>query len=116
MREPPHNNGHIDALAREKLLNAIGRATRWVEAVRLGEATSFDEIAAQEGLGERHVRWLTPLAFVSPKTLTSILDGSALAGLTVATVAKALPHSWATQEATWGAVAACQTKVRALSN
>jgi hypothetical protein len=62
---------------------------------------SFDEIAAQQGIGERHVRWLTPLAFVSPKILTSILDGSAPAGLTIATLAKALPHSWATQEPTW---------------
>jgi site-specific DNA recombinase len=93
----PANNDHIDAVAREKLLNAIRRATRWVEALRSGEAESFDEIAAQEGLGQRHVRWLTPLAFLSPKVLDGILDGSASAGLTVARLTKALPHSWAAQ-------------------
>src|SRR5690242_246432 len=48
----PASNGQIDAVAREKLLNAIRRAYRWVEALRSGEAESFDEIAAQEGLGE----------------------------------------------------------------
>jgi DNA invertase Pin-like site-specific DNA recombinase len=98
-REAP-NNGRIDARTREKLLNAIRRASRWVEAVRSGEAKSFDEIAAQEGLGERHVRWLTPLAFLSPKVLDGIRDGSASAGLTIARLAKALPHSWIEQEAT----------------
>jgi hypothetical protein len=96
-REPVANN-HTDAAAREKLLNAIRRASRWVEAVRSGEAESFDEIAAQDGLGQRHVRWLTPLAFLSPKVLDGILDGSASAGLTVARLAKALAHSWASQE------------------
>jgi DNA invertase Pin-like site-specific DNA recombinase len=94
----PNSDGHIDALAREKLLNAIKRASRWIEAVRSGEAESFDEIAAQEGLGERHVRWLTPLAFLSPKVLEAILDESAPAGLTVARLAKALPHSWSAQQ------------------
>jgi len=94
----PVDNGHIDAAGREKLLNAIRRAFRWVEALRSGEAKSFDEIAAQEGVGERHVRWLAPLAFLSPKILTAILDESAPAGVTVAKLAKALPHSWLAQE------------------
>ena len=68
----------MDAVAREKLRNAIRRACRWVDPIRSGETESFDEIAAQEGLGERHVRWLTPLAFLSPKVLDGILDGSSL--------------------------------------
>jgi site-specific DNA recombinase len=91
-REPA--NASIDAAAREKLLNAIRRASRWVEAVRSGEFESFGEIAAREGVGERHVRWLTPLAFLPPTVLTAILDGSAPAGLTVAKLLNALPHSW----------------------
>jgi hypothetical protein len=99
-REPVENRPIYDAVARENLLNAIGRASRWVEAVRLGEAKSFAEIAAQEGLGERHVRWLTPLAFVSPNVVRAILDGSAPMGLTVAKLAKALPDCWVEQEDT----------------
>jgi hypothetical protein len=90
----PAENGQIDAVAREKLLNAIRRASKWVEAVRSGEAESFADIAAQEGLGERHVRWLSPLAFLSPRALNAILAGSAPAGLTVAKLLNALPHSW----------------------
>jgi hypothetical protein len=100
-REPTENN-RIDAVAREKLLNAIRRATKWVEVVRSGEAKSFEEIAAQEGLGERHVRWLTPLAFLSPKIVIAIVDESAPADFTVAMLAKALPHSWAAQNESHG--------------
>jgi site-specific DNA recombinase len=90
--------GHIHAMAREKLLHAIRRASSWVEAVRSGEAKSFAEIAAQEGLGERHVRWLTPLAFLAPQLFSAILNSSASEPPTVASLAKALPHSWAAQK------------------
>jgi site-specific DNA recombinase len=90
----PAENGQIDAVAREKLLKAIRRAGKWVEAVRSGEAESFADIAAQEGLGERHVPWLAPLAFLSPRVLTAILNGSAPAGLTLATLLNALSPSW----------------------
>jgi hypothetical protein len=100
-REPIEND-HMDEVSRESLLNAIRRACRWVQTVRSGEAKSFDEIAAAEGIGERHVRWLTPLAFLSPRVLTAILDGSAPAGLTVGRLAKVLPHSWAAQEESFG--------------
>jgi hypothetical protein len=98
----PVDNGHIDTATREKLLNAIRRASRWVEAVRSGEAQSFDEIAAQEGIGERHVRWLTPLAYLSPKVVSAILVEAAPAGTTVAMLAKALSHSWSAQERMFG--------------
>jgi site-specific DNA recombinase len=94
----PVENGHIDAVARENLLIAIRRASRWVEAVRLGEAKSFEQIAAQEKLGARHIRWLTPLAFLSPNVVSAIVNEAARAGLTIAALVKALPHSWAEQE------------------
>jgi hypothetical protein len=87
----PVQDGEIDAVAREKLLNAVRRASRGVGAVRSGKVEFFADIALQEGLGERHVRWLSPLAFLSPRLLAAILDGSASAGLTVARLAKALP-------------------------
>ena len=42
---------------------------------------SFAEIAEREGKVERHVRFLAPLAFVSPRIVTAIIDSSALANL-----------------------------------
>jgi len=44
------------------------------------------------------VRFLAPLAFVSPRVISAILNGSAPVGLTVTGLAKALPASWAEQE------------------
>jgi Lipocalin-like domain len=47
---------------------------------------------------ERHVRFLAPLAFVSPRIVTAIADGTGAADLTVTALAKALPYSWTEQE------------------
>ncbi len=90
--------GTIDAESRDTLLQAIARARRWMEAILSGQVSSTDEIAASEHLAERHVRFLLPLAFVSPRIVTTIVNGSAPADLTVSSLARALPHAWAEQE------------------
>ena len=51
-----------------------------------------------EAVGERHIRLLAPLAFLSPRIIAAIIDGTAPADLTVTGLAKALPYSWAEQE------------------
>ena len=45
---------------------------------------------------------LTPLAFVSPRIIAAIVDGTAPADLTVTGLAKVLPYSWAEQEQSIG--------------
>ena len=90
---------------RETLLKAIGRARGWLDALlngveRLnGDAASFDEIALREGLVERHVRFLMPLAFVAPAIIEAIADGTAPADLNVTRLAKGLPSKWFEQRA-----------------
>jgi site-specific DNA recombinase len=86
MRSPSH------------MLQAIARSRSWVDAVLAGRTASFDEIASAEGLAERHVRRLVPLAFLSPKIIQAIADGTAPAGLTVSNLTQALPHAWTAQE------------------
>jgi hypothetical protein len=85
----------MKAESRDALLTAIGKARRWIDDIRLGRIASFAEIAKRETQGERHIRLLAPLAFVSPRIISAIVDGSAPADLTVTGLAKALPHSWA---------------------
>ncbi len=51
-----------------------------------------------EGKAERHIRRLAPLAFVSPRIITAIIDGTASAALTATALATGLPYSWAEQE------------------
>ena len=86
--------------SRDALLTAIAKARGWIDDIRLGRIASFAEIAKREGQGERHIRLLAPLAFVSPRIIAAIVDGTAPADLTVTGLAKALPYSWAEQEQT----------------
>jgi len=82
---------------REALLTAIAKARKWVDDVMHGHA-SLAAIARREGMVERHVRLLLPLALVSPRIVSALLDGTAPADLTVATLARKLPYSWTEQE------------------
>jgi site-specific DNA recombinase len=84
--------------SRDALLAAIAKARGWVEGIRLARFASFAEIAKREALCERHIRLLAPLAFLSPRIIAAIADGSAPADLTVTGLAKASPYSWTEQE------------------
>jgi len=83
---------------RDALLTAIGRARSWIEELIEGRVSSFAQIAKREGKVERHIRFLAPLALVSPRIVAALIDGSAPADLTITALAKALPYSWAEQE------------------
>jgi site-specific DNA recombinase len=87
---------------RDALLTAIAKAREWINEIRLGRSGSFVEIAKREALGERHVRLLAPLVFLSPRITAAIVDGTAPMDLTVTGLAKALPYSWAEQERSIG--------------
>jgi site-specific DNA recombinase len=82
----------------ETLLTAIAKARSWMDDLAEGRVGSFDAIALREDKVERHVRFLAPLAFVSPRIIDAIASGSAPADLTVSSLARTLPHSWAAQE------------------
>ncbi len=87
----------LDPQTRAVLLTAIGKARLWIDDLMEGRVGSIDEIAEREGKGERHIRLLMPLAFVSPWIVGAIVDGTAPAGLTVTGLARALPHGWSEQ-------------------
>jgi site-specific DNA recombinase len=92
----------LDARDRDVLLQAVARARRWMEDMIGGKVTSFEQIALAEGLGERHVRRLASLAFLSPKIIQAIAKEDTPSGLSVSRLTLALPHSWAEQEKMFG--------------
>ena len=94
----PAHNTPIKPGRREALLIAIAKARHWIDDLVHGRAASFAVIARREGKVERHIRLLVPLAFLSPRIVSGLLDGTAPAGLTITTLARALPWSWAEQE------------------
>jgi site-specific DNA recombinase len=84
---------------RNALLAAIAKARGWIDDIRVGAIGSFAKIAENEAQGERHIRLLAPLAFLSPRIIAAIVNGTAPA---VTGLAKALPYSWAKQEESIG--------------
>jgi hypothetical protein len=55
---------------------AEGHARAWIDDIRLGHLGSFPEIAMREDQGERHSRLPAPLAFLSPRIVAAIADGT----------------------------------------
>ena len=92
----PAHNTPMKPGSRELLLVAIAKARRWIKDIERGQ--SFAEIARREGKVERHIRNLAPLAFVSPRIITAMIDGTAPAGITATTLMAGLSYSWAEQE------------------
>jgi hypothetical protein len=83
---------------REALLIAIAKARNWIDDLTYGRVASFAAIARREGKVERHIRLLAPLAFLSPRIVSALLNGTASADLTLTELARALPYSWMEQE------------------
>jgi site-specific DNA recombinase len=88
----PSAQANLDPATSEVLLIAIARARSWTDDLTEGRASSFVDIARREGKVERHIRKLASVAFVSPRLVEAIANGSAPADLTVTTLARALPH------------------------
>jgi hypothetical protein len=66
--------------SRDGLLTAIAKTRKWIDDIRLGHFASFAEIAEREAVGERQIRLLAPLAFLSPRIIAAIVDGRAPGG------------------------------------
>ena len=95
-RPPPQ--GAMDDQTRDTILKAMARSRRWADALLSGTIASTDAIAAAEQLAERYIRRLLPLAFLSPRIIEAVDQGSAPAGLTISELTRSLPHAWDEQE------------------
>jgi hypothetical protein len=100
----PSGQANLDPAISAILLTAIARARSWMSDLMEGRVNSFEEIARSENKVERHIRRLIPLAFVSPRIIEAISNGSAPVALTVTSLTNALPHSWIEQEKKFGVV------------
>jgi site-specific DNA recombinase len=100
---PTRRSAMNDAL-RISLLTAIAKSRNWLETIINDPAVDFGVLANREKLAERHVRFLAPLAYLSPLIIQAIAEGRAPADLTVTRLARNLPLSWAKQEEQLGIV------------
>jgi site-specific DNA recombinase len=79
---------------RDAILLAVAKARSWIDGIASGRVQSFAEIAEGEGKVERHIRLLVPLAFIPPRTLVAIIDGTGPHDATVTALAQAVPYRW----------------------
>ena len=86
------------------LIKAVVRAHRWFDDLIAGRARSLGEIAKREGVSDRYVGHLMPLAFLAPDIVEAILNGTQPLDLTAETLTKRteLPLGWAEQKALFG--------------
>jgi site-specific DNA recombinase len=98
----PAHNTPIRPSRRDTLLMGIAKARSWADELADGQLGSLAVLARREGKLERHIRLLLSLAFLSPRIVSGLLDGTAPAGLTITAVARMLPWSWAEQERRFG--------------
>jgi hypothetical protein len=64
--------------------------------------TLASAVTKGRGKGTKNFVTKAPLAFLSPRIIAAIVDGTAPADLTVTGLAEALPYSWAEQEQSIG--------------
>jgi site-specific DNA recombinase len=98
----PSSTDLIAPHQRDEVLRAIARSGTWARELIDGHITSFSQLAQRENLNERHIRLLTPLAFLSPKMIKAIVDGRVSKDLTVGALARTLPPIWSHQETQFG--------------
>ena len=86
------------------LIKAVVRANKWFDDLVSGRAKSLTAIAQAEGLSDRYVSHLLPLAFLAPDIITAVLAGAQPVDLTAEVLTKRtdLPLAWAEQKALLG--------------
>ncbi len=94
----PTQPARLDHDTAQEILAMIAQSRRWMSGLIDGSLASTDEIAESEGMGERNVRKLLPLACLSPSIIRAIADGAAPANLTISRMTAALPHDRTGQE------------------
>ena len=92
----PSEAQESDPRARDLVLTAVGKARLWLQEILNGG--SFGDIARREGKGERQIRLLMPLAFLSPGIVRTISEGRAGVA-TVTELARNVPLLWPVHDA-----------------
>jgi hypothetical protein len=79
------------------MVKALARAFRWRRMLENGSHRTIEELAAAEGINASYVGRVLRLTLLAPDLVTSMLDGTQPADLTMDTLMKPLPLAWATQ-------------------
>ena len=81
----------------QKLLQSVVRAHAWLSKLSNGTHDSIEDLAKVAGLHPKVIRQALRLAFLAPELNGSILRGSQLGNLSLASIPLALPLRWTDQ-------------------
>jgi DNA invertase Pin-like site-specific DNA recombinase len=86
------------------LLKEIARAYRYFDAVVTGKVTSYSQLSFEEGIDDRYVRRILPLAFLATEIVQAIFAGKHPLDLTAKKLIRAidLPLDWQVQKQVLG--------------
>ena len=96
---PPEQGSQFQFRSQDPhILRALGRAWAWGRRLETGEAAPIHDIDKAENLSDRFVGRIMRLAYLSPKVVQAILDGSHPAWLTMRDLLEPFPMDWQLQE------------------
>ncbi len=90
-----------DSKVDSTLMKAVARARSWFDDLAAGRVGSLLEISKGEGLSDRYIGNLIPLAFLAPEIVHQITDGNQPEDLTTESLRRdgSIPSSWLEQKA-----------------
>jgi hypothetical protein len=103
---PAGTSSHQDSRAiraetRTRLVTAIAKGRRWLDALIAGTVTNVEQIATTENCTVRQVNMTISLAFLAPNLVQAAVDGRLPRGVGIATLRDA-PAEWSLQYASLG--------------
>jgi site-specific DNA recombinase len=103
---PARRSSHRDlrpirAETRARLVMAIAKGRRWLDALMAGTTTNVEQIASTENCTVRQINMTISLAFLAPNLVQAAVDGRLPRGVGIANLRDA-PAQWSLQYARLG--------------
>jgi DNA invertase Pin-like site-specific DNA recombinase len=87
--------GETDGL--KAIQHAVLKALEWSDALLRGKARTVTELAEKEGLSQRYLSSMMPLAWLAPDIVERLAQGNCPPGLTLENLKKGFPQDWCEQ-------------------
>ena len=84
------------------VVQALGRASSWAEAIESGEVHSISDLARNLDVDNSYVARILKLTTLAPDIIEAILHGEEPSGLSLAQLIRTFPMDWERQRALFG--------------
>ena len=84
------------------VVQALGRASSWAEAIESGEVHSISDLARTLDVDNSYVVRILKLTTLAPDIIEAILNGEEPSGLSLAQLIRTFPMDWEQQRALFG--------------